>query len=121
LDTDDAGKFLADMKRLTRLSGTVGLDLSDKGQKDDVAAVGKLIRDLGDDDFEVRESASNRLALIGEAALPLIEKALKAGDAEVRRRAEDLKARIVAAAVARRKELLAKESPWRIRPTSHFE
>ena len=81
----------------------------------------KLIRDLGDDDFEVRESASNRLRLIGEPALPLIEKALQSKDAEVLRRAEELKPAIVAAAVARRKDLLSKEAPWRIRPTFHFE
>ena len=121
LDTADAGKFLADMKQLARLAGGEGLDLSDKGPRDDVAAVEKLIRDLGDDDFEVRESASRRLALIGKPALPLIEKATKAGDAEVRRRAEDLKEQIVAAATARRRELLSKEAPWRIRPTFHFE
>ncbi|HEX5273294.1 MAG TPA: hypothetical protein VFW33_22510, partial [Gemmataceae bacterium] len=121
LDTADAGQFLADLKRLARLAGTEGLDLSDKGSRDDVAAVEKLIRDLGDDDFEVRESASRRLALIGEPALPLIEKAHKSGDAEVRRRTEDLKAEIVATATARRRELLSKEAPWRVRPTFHFE
>jgi hypothetical protein len=121
LDTADAGKFLADLKQLARLAGTEGLDLSDKGPRDDVATVEKLIRDLGDEDFEVRESASRRLALIGEPALPLIEKATKARDAEVRRRAEDLKAEVVAAATARRRELLSKEAPWRIRPTFHFE
>jgi len=120
LDTTDGERFLADMKRLARLAGTEGLDLSDRGQKEDVAAVEKLVRDLGDDSFEVRESASNRLALIGEPALPLIDKALKSEDAEVRRRAEDLKAQIVAAAEARRKDLLSKETPWRLRPTFHF-
>lgn len=121
LDTADADKFLADLKLLARLAGTEGLDLSAKGRKDDVAEVEKLIRDLGSDEFEVRESASNRLALIGEPALSQIEKALKSDDAEVRRRAEALKAQIVEAAVARRQELLSKEAPWRIRPTFHFE
>jgi hypothetical protein len=120
-DTADADKFLADLKLLARLSGTEGLDLSAKGRKDDVAEVEKLIRDLGSDEFEVRESASNRLALIGEPALPQIEKALKSDDAEVRRRAEELKEKIVEAAVARRKDLLSKEAPWRVRPTFHFE
>jgi hypothetical protein len=121
LDTADGSKFLADMKQLARLAGTDGLDLSDKGPKDDVAAVEKLIRDLGDDDYDLRESASRRLALVGVPALPLIEKATKAGDAELRRRAEDLKEQIVAAATARRRDLLSKEAPWRIRPTFQFE
>ncbi len=121
LDTADADRFLADLKHLALLAGTEGLDLSAKGRKDDVAEVERRIRDLGSDEFEVRESASNRLALIGEPALPLIRQALKSGDAEVRRRAEDLNARIIQAAVARRKELLSKEAPWRLRPTFHFE
>jgi hypothetical protein len=121
LDTADADRFLTNLKRLARLSGTEGLDLSDKGRRDDVAEVERLIRDLVSEEFEVRESASNRLALIGEPALPLIQQALKSGDAEVRRRAEDLKAQIIEAAVARRKELLSKETPWRLRPTFHFE
>ena len=121
LDTADADKFLTDMKHFARLSGTDGLDLSAKGNKDDVAAVEKLVRDLGDDDFEVRESASDRLKLIGEPALPVIEKALQSKDAEVHRRAEDLIRVIHETAVARRKDLLSKDAPWRLRPTFQFE
>ena len=121
LDTADADKFLADMKLFARLSGSQGLDLSTKGNKEDVAAVEKLIRDLGDDDYEVRESASDRLKLIGEAALPLIDKAFQSKDPEVRRRAEEIKTSIVVAAVARRKDLLSKDAPWRLRPTFQFE
>ncbi len=120
LDTADAGPFLADLKRLARLSAD-GIDLSGGGRKEDVAEVEKLIGDLGSDEFETRESASNRLALIGEPALPLIQKALKSPDAEVRRRAEELKEQIIAAAVARRKDLLSKETPWRLRPMLRFE
>jgi hypothetical protein len=121
LDTAGADRFLADLKQLTRLSGGEGIDLSGNGRRDDIAEVERLIRDLGSEEFDARESAGNRLALIGEPALPLIRKALKSGDAEVRRRAEALIVRISEAAVARRKELLSKESPWRLRPTFRFE
>jgi hypothetical protein len=121
LDTADAGGFLADVKRLARLAGAEGLDLSEKGHRGDVAEVERLVRDLGSEEFEVRESASRRLALIGEPALPLVQQALKSDDAEVRRRAVELKAQIIEAAVARRKELLSPEAPWRFRPTFHFE
>jgi HEAT repeat protein len=48
----------------------------------------ELVRQLGDDDFEVRERASRRLLEIGEPALgALSEAADRAEDSEVRRRA----------------------------------
>jgi hypothetical protein len=47
----------------------------------------RLIAQLGDDSFEVRERASQRLVQIGAPALPAL--AAAAGDAEVRRRADD--------------------------------
>jgi hypothetical protein len=119
LDTDDGEKFLATMKGLARLADSA--NPSGKGvRQDHVAEVAKLIRDLGDDAYEVRESASTRLALVGEPALPYVEKALSSDDVEVRRRAADLKERIVTAAAARRQELLSKDTPWRIRPTFTF-
>ena len=117
LDTADADKFLADMKQLARLAGTEG---PNKGAKDDAATVEQLVRDLGDDDYEVRESASDRLRLIGEPALPLIEKAVRSQDAEVHRRAEELIRVIRETAVARRKDLLSKDTPWHLRPTFQF-
>jgi hypothetical protein len=118
LDTAAADKFLAQVKLLARLSGTEGLDLSGKdAQKEDIAEVQKLIQDLGSDEYQVRESATNRLALIGEPALPHIDKAARSDDPEVKRRALDLRARIADAAVSRRQELLSKDAPWRLRPT----
>jgi len=70
LDTADADRFLADLRRLARLAGAEGPDLSGKGRKDDVAEVERLVRDLGSEEFEVRESASNRLALTGATPGP---------------------------------------------------
>jgi hypothetical protein len=118
LDTDDAGQFLDDLRLLARLGGD--LDLSGGDDRGDVAVVEKLVRDLGDDEFAVRESASTRLALVGEPALAYLEKALMSEDAEVRRRAKRIKETIVAVAVARRKELLEKDSLRHIHPSFGF-
>lgn len=60
----------------------------DRGPED--AARGeqrKLIRDLGDDSFSVREKANKRLLKLGVAALPTVREAASSEDAEVRSRA----------------------------------
>jgi hypothetical protein len=120
LDTDDAEGFLKELRQLARFGGDA-LDLSpETGRKEDVEAVKKLVRDLGDDAFAVRESATTKLALLGEPALPYVEKALTSDDAEVRRRADRIKRRIVAVAEERRKELLSQALPRPVRPTFTF-
>jgi outer membrane protein assembly factor BamB len=48
-----------------------------------------LVKKLGDDSFEVREKASAALAGLGRMAEPFLREALKSGDAEVVRRAEE--------------------------------
>ena len=48
----------------------------------------KLIRELGDDSFEVREKASAALTELGEVAVPLLRQAVQDPDIEVVRRAE---------------------------------
>src|SRR5207245_1072072 len=50
--------------------------------------VGKLIKQLGDDDFEVRENATRKLTALGHAAAPALRQALNQRDVEVVRRAE---------------------------------
>ncbi len=51
--------------------------------------VGQLIRDLGNDDWKVREKATGELRLLGELARPSMEEALKQSeDPEVKRRLE---------------------------------
>lgn len=47
-------------------------------------------RDLGANDFQKREEAQRNLAAAGQAAAPVLEKALKSDDPEVRTRAERL-------------------------------
>ncbi len=48
-----------------------------------------LVRQLGADDFDEREKASDALKVAGAAAVPFLKAALKGRDAEVRRRAEE--------------------------------
>jgi hypothetical protein len=50
--------------------------------------IAKLIRQLGDDEFEVRQKASTDLLLIGPVAVPFLQQAAKDPDVEVARRAE---------------------------------
>src|SRR5947209_1838339 len=47
-----------------------------------------LVKQLGDDDFEVREQASAGLKALGSRALPALRRAAAGRDAEVKRRAE---------------------------------
>jgi len=55
------------------------------------ARLTRLVDDLGDNDFKVREQASEELRVLGELALPALEKAKQtARDAEVRRRIAEL-------------------------------
>jgi HEAT repeats/PQQ-like domain len=49
----------------------------------------KLIRQLGDDSFEVREKATDDLIAVGTVAVPLLRQASRAADAEVVDRARD--------------------------------
>src|SRR5260370_1389271 len=55
----------------------------------DLERMKKLIADLGDDSFEVRQNASAQLVVVGAAAIPLLKQAAKDTDIEVVRRAED--------------------------------
>ncbi len=50
----------------------------------------KLIRQLGDEQYEVRKEASRRLIAAGEDAAPLVERALQSEEAEVAARAREI-------------------------------
>ena len=59
LDTEDPDEFLQEMRELARFAkpGELKLD-GDNKQADDVATVEKLIQELGDPNFRVRQSAT---------------------------------------------------------------
>lgn len=66
-------------------------------------SIAQLIRQLGAPTFAEREQATQALAAIGEAALPVLrEAAAKSSDVEVRRRASDL-VRVIEARLAAEK------------------
>lgn len=117
LDTDDAGKFLADLRILARIADGKGLELNPKEKSKPAVDIEQLIRDLGDRQFHVRESASLKLRLLGEASQPLLDKARRSVELEVARRADRLYRQIAEGAAARRKELLSADVLRSIRPT----
>jgi len=62
-----------------------------KGTPDEASRIRatELIEELGDDDFTVRERASEALVAMGAVAWPLLQRATKDGDAEVAHRATE--------------------------------
>jgi hypothetical protein len=116
LDTDDAARFLADMHLLVRIAEEPAPDKGPIKQVD----IAKLVEQLGSARFRARESAMLKLRLLGEPALPYLEKGKKAKDLERSRRSERLWTEISTAAAERRKELLTKDFPRHLHPTVTF-
>jgi uncharacterized repeat protein (TIGR01451 family) len=58
-----------------------------RGEAPSAEEIQQLVRQLGDDDYEVRARASERLFDIGMVALPAVHQATAHDDAEIRRRA----------------------------------
>ncbi len=54
------------------------------------AEIARLVEQLGDNEFNLREEASEKLWQAGELAEPALKEAVKGTDAEVRRRANEL-------------------------------
>jgi hypothetical protein len=108
LDTDNASRFLGEVRQLARFAGAQAIDLSDKGAKDDLQLVKQLVKDLDDRRFSVRESATTKLEVIGEPVVAYLDDVLKGKPPlEVRRRVEAIKSRIAVAVKERRKGLLS--------------
>ncbi len=55
---------------------------------EDVKRAEALVRDLGADEFDVRDKATTALVALGEAALPALREAARSEDAEIRTRAQ---------------------------------
>jgi hypothetical protein len=73
------------------LGTLVGEDAKNTTPAATPADIERLIKQLGDDDFDKREAASRALEAIGEPAREaLLRAAIDRDDAEVRRRAEKL-------------------------------
>lgn len=59
-----------------------------KANRIDPDHIRALVKQLGDDSFNVREKATQALIALGEPALPFLQQAAKSSDLEVARRAE---------------------------------
>lgn len=121
LDTEDPGAFLQELKGLSRMVIGTAADLKDeKKKKATEEDIQKLIEQLGSRRYQLRESASLKLSLIGEPVLPYLKKVLESKpDLETRRRAQRIRDQIVEVVKVRREELLQKV-PAPVRPTFAF-
>ena len=77
------------------IAASAGAQLAPGPKSDGTAAVsqseiGKLIKDIGDDRWKVRDAASRRLREIGWPAVPALREAVKNPDLEVKVRAKSL-------------------------------
>jgi len=117
LDTKDADAFLTELRELTTFISSAGLKLSTgKSEGIDAKTVERLIGELGHESFRVRQSATLKLKLVGEAALPLLERATRSADFEVATRAKLLRQQIMKVVAARRKKLLDPDVLSRVQP-----
>jgi hypothetical protein len=89
-----AEKLLEDAKIGTDPKSLLEFFTSRTLTDDDRAKLLTTIRQLGDDDFDARERASEELTKAGLAALPILRAAAKDRDVEVARRVERCLARI---------------------------
>src|SRR6516162_5025078 len=55
----------------------------------DTTRIKALVRQLGDDQFKQRETASKQLVMIGPRARPFLQEAVKDADPEISRRARE--------------------------------
>ena len=120
LDAEDPRKFLAALQALMQFADGSVLKRS-VDNEEPAKLIEKLIRELDDNDFFVRHAATTKLELIGEPALPYLEKVLKSKPTlELSTRAERLAEGMRMSAAERRKELLAKDLPRPVRPKFAF-
>jgi formylglycine-generating enzyme required for sulfatase activity len=68
-----------------------------QGEPPEAARIAALVKQLGDEDFDIREKAQRDLEKAGEAALPALRKAEALPDLEVRRRAVEVVRAIILA------------------------
>jgi hypothetical protein len=80
-------RALKDAKVATDTAGLLEFLRRQARREADRDKVKRLIKQLGDDDFEVREKATQELIQLGAAALPELRQATKDADAEVATRA----------------------------------
>ena len=118
LDTNNPQEFIKEMKTLAKIAEGKKLDLTKKTEDGGEVDIEKLIEDLGSRSYRVRTAANFKIRLLGEPALPYLEKARKPGNKlEIVLRSKQLTADIEKAIAERRKSALSGDPFQRIRPT----
>jgi len=117
LDTDGAEQFVKDMTGLARFINASGLSPDDLGETIDSKTIQRLIAELGDDEYRVRQMASTKLGLVGKSALPALKQAMGSSDMEVRFRSRSVWQQINMSLAAEREDLLKRDLLSRIKPS----
>ena len=115
-----AGAFVCAVVTLALVAGVGSLRVY-SGEAATSDRIGALIKQLGDDAFAKRETASKELEDIGEPALPALRKAATSSeDPEIRRRAEHISQSIAtrAADAAIKRRLAAFKGKWNVEFTN---
>jgi HEAT repeat protein len=114
-EPDPDEKLLRDAKAATDTPGLLAFLRRQTLEDGDVAKLEALVRRLGDDSFEERETASKALVGYGRLAVPFLRGGAKDRDAEIARRSQDCLAEITAgpgpALPVAALHLLARRSP----------
>ena len=117
LDADDPDGFLTEMRELSSFISSAGLQLSNNNNDGiNAKTVERLIGQLGHESFRERQSATLKIRLVGEAALPFLQRATKSEDVEIATRAKLLRQQIMNSVEARRKKLLDPNLLSRVNP-----
>ena len=115
LDTENPDEFVQEMRKLADLAAVADPDAKDP-KAITAEEIEALVRELGSAKFAARRSANTKLALIGEAALPHLKKAVDDKDPEVSERSRALVAQITKESDERRKRLLTQQPLERLEP-----
>lgn len=118
---DDPAEFVSAMKQIARFARADGFRFPAEGdRKEEPIDIAALVEQLGDDKYRVRQAASLKLTLLGEACLPQLERSLKSPDAERSTRCGRIRDAILAEAKERREAVLSKNPPAFVRPKIAF-
>ena len=115
-----AGAFVSAVAALALVAGVGGLR-GNAGEAEKSDRVAALIKQLGDDAFAKRETASKELEDIGEPALPALRTAATSSDdPEIRGRAERISQSIAARAAEAviKRQLAAFKGKWNVEFTN---
>ena len=120
IETDDPTKLLEKIQDIALYVNHASDQLTEKKPEVDNEKIAQLIEDLANPDFRTRAEATNRLAMLGDSALPALKKAKESEDLEVRARVTALYQRLERLSKVREDELIKGDLLADIRPKFVF-